>query len=79
MQKWLENKLFIIEEVCRWKLSWIVEQNAGLHASYDKDVKIAHALVSNYARNKELRNKYSRLTFFVINVYYPVKWMLICF
>ena len=43
--------------------SKIVERSVGLDArnDIDKDVKIVYALVSNYARNKELCNKYRPL------------------
>ena len=50
-----------MKKCCRWKLSSkIFERNVGLDVRYDIDkyVKIVHALVSNYARNKELCNKY---------------------
>ena len=46
--------------------SKIVEQSVGLDTrnDIDKDVKIVHALVSNYARNKELCNEYRPLNIF---------------
>ena len=65
--------MFIIEE-CRWKLSSkIVERNVGLNArnDIDKDVKIVHALVSNMHVTKNCVINTDRLTFFIINVYYP--------